>query len=231
MTYDIAVIINARIQSTRVKNKLLRSFYNTTLLEIALDKLSKINNCNERYLAACDKEIISLYSKHSNEVSLLERKPESVVKGQISHLVAFEHFKKVKSTYIMILNPCHPFTTVDLYKNAIEYFFTNNLTSLTSVSEKNNIYFNDRFEAINLSNKKEVSTQNQKNIYEMAHVFHIFNKNNFIQNGILWNFTKGDPSCFVVNKKEALDIDDELDFLISELLYINEKTNIISSNV
>jgi CMP-N-acetylneuraminic acid synthetase len=232
LKYNIAVIINARIKSTRVPNKLIRPFHDTTLIEIALRKLSKITNVQEKYLAAFDEEIINIYNQQElNDVKLLLRTPDSVARGNISHNIAFKHFNEVNSDYIMIFNPCHVFTDVQLYMNAIEYFFSNNLISLTSVLENKNIYFNESFSAINLSLDKQISTQNQKNIYSMAHVFHIFNKNKFIQDGVLWDFKENDPCFMLVDKKSALDIDDELDFLISELLYKHEKTNFISSYV
>ena len=40
---DIAVIIQARLGSQRVPNKMIKQFHNTTLLDIALEKIKLIN--------------------------------------------------------------------------------------------------------------------------------------------------------------------------------------------
>ena len=48
---SIAVLIHARTKSTRCPNKHLREFGETTLIDIALSKLGKLKNIEEKYLA------------------------------------------------------------------------------------------------------------------------------------------------------------------------------------
>ena len=80
---ELSIVINARTKSTRVPNKLLRPFANTTLFEIALKKLSKIDFVNDIYLGIGDKELIDIAEKYKR-FKILRRDPESIKKELMS---------------------------------------------------------------------------------------------------------------------------------------------------
>ena len=63
---DICFIIQARTQSTRVPNKMLRPFSDSNLFEIAINKIlnSKIIPKENFYLSVMDDEIILLEVNH-----------------------------------------------------------------------------------------------------------------------------------------------------------------------
>ena len=114
----IAGIIHARKQSTRCPNKHLRPLGNTTLIDIALDKLSKLE-LNEKYLAVYDQE---LKDKVIDGVNILHREYDSVAPGNCSHNVMYKHLENVKSDYIVNLNPCQPFLEVEELQQIITLF-------------------------------------------------------------------------------------------------------------
>ena len=62
---SISAVINARKGSTRVRNKLLRTFANTTLIEIALSKLNKMDFFDKRYLGVAEEEFKILKERES----------------------------------------------------------------------------------------------------------------------------------------------------------------------
>ena len=209
---SISIVINARLSSSRLPNKLIKPFCGSTLIELALSKLSSIK-CSGKYLAAYDPEIIELYKPFSKDIALLDRDPESVAKGMVSHKVAFKHYGNVTDEYIMVMNPCHPFAKISVYEKAMNQFMYGSSESMTSVVKKTNIFFNENHTVVNSSSGTEIQTHKQEPLYEMAHVFHIINRSRFIeQNALMWEYKHKDPELFVVDKLSALDVDEELDF-------------------
>lgn len=216
---EIAIVINARVSSTRMPQKLIRPFAHTTLIDIALYKLSQIP-VQQKYLAAGDEEIISIYNKYSDNINLLLRKPDAVAKGEHSHTVSFAHYADIPTEYILIMNPCMPFTKISTYMNAIDHFKSNSdIQTMTSIISDHNIYFNHNNEIINLIDKNHISTRNTHPIKRMAHIVHIINKQTFLDTGHFWAYQTNDPFFFEVDKDECFDIDDESDFKICETLY------------
>jgi len=224
MDRNVSIVINARTQSTRIPNKLLRSFAGTNLLTIALNKLSHTVSV-PTYLAAADQEIIDLYKKYKySRIKLLKRRPEAVEKGLNDYKIAWEHYGWIDTPYILCMNPCLPFTKMSTYLKAIEYFKNNTeLKTMTSVKSSQNIFFNSDLQLINQLENTAIRTQDNKKVYEMAHVFHIFDKKFYLNNGYFWDYDKNDPYLYEVPKEETIDVDDPLDFIIAEKLYMEFK--------
>jgi len=214
----VSIVINARLQSSRLPRKLIKPFAGSSLIEIALDKLARIQT-SHKYLAAYDPEILDLYYPYSDRVSLLRRAPESVKKGMVPHTVAFKHFGDVPDDYILIMNPCHPFVDVSTYDQALEKFIEGDCRTMTSVVCKHNIFFDYEHRVLNSSSDKEIQTHKQFPVYEMAHVFHIIDKQRFLNEGKMWEYGKDDPALFIVNKRTAMDVDDENDFNVCQQLF------------
>ncbi len=214
---SLAIVINARIASTRVPNKLIRPFGNTTLLNIALSKLSEIK-WPEKYLAACDAPILSTYDLYADNIKLLPRKKSSVQKGEQPHHIAFEHYKLLDTQYIMIMNPCLPFTTPSVYETAIKYFQSNKqIKSMTSVIKYKDLFFHNDV-PINVEDITRVSTKYVQPIHKMAHVFHIIDKDKLLA-GQIWDYSPNNPYLSEINQSQCFDIDTEEDFEMCEQLY------------
>lgn len=224
MSRTVSLIINARVRSTRVPNKMLRNFGTSCLLDIALNKLSQVATDCPKFLAAADEEIISLYQKYSDSIGFLQRHPDAVApKQDISRQdLTFAHYKDVPTSHIMTINACCPFFNIDRIEHSLNHFLVNDFKTMTTVKKHSNIFFNEWGNPINTITKV-VASQGNKDVLEMAHVFHIFDKEFFLKNGYFWNYSPGNPKLFEVSKEESLDIDEPLDFEICELLYSRVK--------
>ena len=78
----------------------------------------------------------------------------------------------------------------------------------------------DSFDNIkNKNSKTQIISQDSETLYQVVHGFHIFEKNHFFSKETYWNNEKNDPFLYVINEIEALDVDSEDDFLISESVY------------
>lgn len=221
MKKEVTLIINARVQSTRIQNKMLRPFACTSLLDIALTKLVNVKTKSPKFLAAADKEIIDIYeSKYSKTLGLLERDPSTVLpKKDISKQnLTFEHYKKIKTPFIMSINACCPFFKEEKIEEALSVFINSNMKTMTTVRKNCNIFFNEHFKPVN-QNGVVIASVGNSPLYEMAHVFHVFDKDFFIKNEYFWDYSNNNPGFFEVSKEESLDIDEPIDFQICESLY------------
>tara|TARA_R100000152_G_C6763505_1_gene187934 strand:+ start:237 stop:890 length:654 start_codon:yes stop_codon:yes gene_type:complete len=213
----IAGIIHARKQSTRCPNKHLRPLGNTTLIDIALDKLSKLD-LDEKYLAVYDQE---LKDKVIDGVKILHREYESVAPGNAPHNIMYKHLENVKSDYIVNLNPCQPFLKVDKLQQIITLFKYSNFDSMITAKQERNFYWDDDKNPINFKPNDRLSTTTGPWINVATHSLVIYKKQYMLDNWELFPNTKHNPYPFIVDwsEKELLDVDTEIDFKLVESYY------------
>ena len=214
----ISAVINARKGSTRVENKLLRSFANSNLIEIALSKLNDMDFFDKRYLAVAEEEFKNLLPSYPN-VSLLLRDKKAVMKGVNPLTITFAHYLDVQSDYIFVFNPCLPFISVETIKKAFDYFQKTNFKSYTAVIKTGDWIFDNSGKPLTNNDPKNATTNKNMTFYKACHAFHIVNKNRFKKEKVLWEFEIDDPHLFEISEKEAIDIDTIQEFNLAELLY------------
>ena len=213
----IAGIIHARKDSTRCPNKHLRPLGDTTLIDVALDKLSKLE-LDEKYLAVYDQE---LKDKVIDGVKILHREYESVAPGNAPHNVMYKHLENVESDYIVNLNPCQPFLKVDKLQQIITLFKYSNFDSMITAKQERNFYWDDDKNPINFKPNDRLSTTTGPWINVATHSLVIYKKQYMLENWELFPNTKHNPYPFVIDwsEKELLDVDTETDFKIVESYY------------
>ena len=213
----IAGIIHARKQSTRCPNKHLRPLGNTTLIDVALDNLSKLD-LDEKYLAVHDQE---LKDKVIDGVKILHREYESVAPGNSPHNIMYKHLENVKSDYIVNLNPCQPFLEVDKLQQIITLFKYSNFDSMITAKRERNFYWDDDKNPINFKPNDRLSTTTGPWIDVATHSLVIYKKQYMLDNWELFPNIKDNPYPFVIDwsEKELLDVDTETDFKIVESYY------------
>ena len=213
----IAGIIHARKDSTRCPNKHLRPLGNTTLIDVALDKLSKLD-LDEKYLAVHDQE---LKDKVIDGVKILHREYESVAPGNAPHNIMYKHLENVKSDYIVNLNPCQPFLEVDKLQQIITLFKYSNFDSMITAKRERNFYWDDDKNPINFKPNDRLSTTTGAWIDVATHSLVIYKKQYMLDNWELFPNIKDNPYPFVIDwsEKELLDVDTEIDFKLVESYY------------
>ena len=213
----IAGIIHARKDSTRCPNKHLRPLGNTTLIDVALDKLSKLD-LDEKYLAVHDQE---LKDKVIDGVKILHREYESVAPGNAPHNIMYKHLENVKSDYIVNLNPCQPFLEVDKLQQIITLFKYSNFDSMITAKRERNFYWDDDKNPINFKPNDRLSTTTGSWVDVATHSLVIYKKQYMLDNWELFPNIKDNPYPFVIDwsEKELLDVDTEIDFKLVESYY------------
>ena len=215
----ISVVTNARLQSSRVQQKMVRHFAETSLLEIAVKKLNEMDFFEHRYLAVADKELFKFAEPYPN-VEILKRNAEAVKQGVNPQHVTFAHYCEVPSDYIFVFNPCLPFVTVDTIKRAFDYFQENDHPSYTSVIKTGDWVFDSEGEPVTNTNPKNLTTNKDLQFYKAAHAFHIVNKKFFATKGYHWEFIANDPHMVEIPEEQCVDVDTEIEFDLAEALYM-----------
>ena len=213
----IAAIAHARKTSTRCPNKHLRPFGNTTLIDIALDNLSKLD-VDEKYLAVYDQE---LKDKVIDGVQILHREYDSVAPGNCHHSVMYKHLENVESEFILNYNPCQPFLQVDKLNDCIRVFKESKMKSMITVQKERNFFWDKTRNPINFKPNDRLSTTSGPWVYLATHSLVFYEKNYMLSEWELFPNTKDNPFPLVTDwsENELIDVDTELDFKLAKLIY------------
>ena len=208
----LAGIIHARKNSTRCPNKHLRDLNGTTLIDIALEKLSKLD-LDEKYLAVYDQE---LKDRVIDGVQILHREYDSVAPGNCHHSVMYKHLENVESEFIVNYNPCQPFLQVDKLNHCIRVFKQSRMRSMITVQKERNFFWDRIRNPINFKPNDRLSTTAGPWIYSATHSLVFYEKNYMLSEWELFPNTKDNPFPLIVDwsEEEFLDVDTETDFEI-----------------
>jgi len=216
----ISVIINARLGSSRLKNKMTRSFCETDLLDIALKKINDLDFFEHRFLAAAESSLMERVKKYNN-IDLLQRDKSSVEPGPHQPMVTFKHYLDVPTEYFFVINACAVFLSRDTIKRAYDVFQETEHNSYISVVSNRDWVFDSKGFPLTHTDPKALQNTSDGDTYLRAtHAFYIANKGYFLKNnGKLWGLEINDPHLIKMPENESFDIDTDLDFKVSELLY------------
>jgi CMP-N-acetylneuraminic acid synthetase len=217
---DICIIIQARLGSTRIPNKMIKPFTNSTLVDILFDKLKKSSIIPRQNIlfSAHEQELKDIAHKHN--IQIYNRSLESAnSEGPIQTI--FEWYNKINYKYVILISACNPLLQIQTIDNFINAYINSTHDGAFAVFEKKTYYWD--IHGNSLTDYKGSSTMNTKlidPIYEAAHCLYA-SKLNIIENGY-WLDTNIPPSpkLFIMNELEAFDIDYEWQFNVAEELYL-----------
>jgi len=214
--------MNARLQSSRVPQKLIRPFGGSTLIEIALYKLSRLDIFTNRYLAIAEEELAKFAQKFKN-IEILWRDRLAVQKGVNPLEVTFKHYLKVPTDWVFVINPCQPLLSINTILKAYDIFQNTYYNSYMSAITIKDRIFDGEGNPLTYNNPKVLATDKTSPSLKVSHSFYIINKEYFRKTGLLWSFVKNDPFLISIPEEEARDVDTELEFEITELFYLKHK--------
>jgi CMP-N-acetylneuraminic acid synthetase len=216
----ISAIVNARLQSSRTRSKMVRSYCGTDLLEIALEKLNGLDFFTHRFLAVAEDELARKAQKYRN-VEVLRRKPEAVEPGPHHPMVTFEHYTRVPTEWFFVINPCSAFLTPQTIRRAFNVFQQTDYPAYIAVEQTRDWIFSADGDALTHRNAAGFQNTSDGDYFLRAtHAFYIANRDYFSSHdGQLWTLQRNDPHLIPMPAEEAVDVDTDLDFEFSEYLY------------
>lgn len=219
---DICFIIQARLNSERVPGKMIRKFNDSTLVDIAIQKLIDSDAPNNQiYLSVHESQLINIGKKYP--INIYQRSYESAnIDNGIQTL--FEWWDKLPYKYIIMISACNPLLKVETINSFINAFINNDTDGMFSVIAKKNYFWSIDGTMINawpegqdLLNTKAVETT-----YEAAHCLYASRMDSIGKGKWCGSWLeKHDPTLFEVPELETFDIDYEWQFKVAEQLYNN----------
>lgn len=205
----IVALVPMKLNSERVKNKNIREFDNgKPLCSYILETLKNVNNIDDIYVYCSDeriKEFIPegiIYLKRSTELDQSTTKINEVLKSFAND---------VEADYYVLTHATAPFITKETIEKGVDIIKTGEYDSVFTVTKLQDFLWKDN-KPLNYSLDAIPRTQDLEPLYEETSGLYIYSRE------LILNESRRighNPYLLEVSKIEALDIDTEDDFFIS----------------
>ena len=215
----ITAIIPVRQGSTRIKDKNIRKFGNTSLLENKIQQLKKTKGIDE-IIVSSDSDVM-LQIACENGVIAKKRPPEYCDEKTktFNEVVRYIADYEVTSETMMWAPCVCPFVTnkkfeegISIYRKIQEERLANDSVATAALIKE---YIFDQNGPLNFSVENHVTSQNLPDWHYITNGFFIAETINMSKWGFVYGKT---PYLCEVNKFEAVDIDDNYDFVMAETI-------------
>lgn len=219
---NIAFIVQARLNSQRVPQKMIRPFAGDNLFSIVLDKLLECKNIpNENIIASVyEDQLIEIVD--NKPISYFVRSEESANEDSNLQLI-YEWHDQLPSNfeYVVLISGCNPLLKIETIDGFVEKFVTQDEENLFAVIEKKTYYWDKNGKMITkwpegetIMNTKAIDT-----VYEAAHCLYASRLDTIKDNRFMVDYSKENLILYKIPEVEAFDIDYEWQFKAAELLY------------
>ena len=221
----ITAVIPVRKGSQRVKDKNLRPFAGTTLLDNKIQMLLKVPEIDEIVVNTNSEAAIELDELDYQGTKVrAQRREEFYASSQCSGSEFFKHLGQVTDTGLFIYTPCtSPFVkpeTVSLcIKTYLKNLKENDYDCVSTVSSVKEFLWLDG-KAMNYDPQNAPNSQNLPDVVALNFGTTIISRENLIK---YHNIIGKKPDFVITSDIEAIDIDTPLDFYIAEHMYIKLK--------
>ena len=218
---DILVIIQARLNSQRVPQKMIKPLGNSNLFEIAIDKVlqSTIIPKSNFYVSVYEDELVSIAQQKG--INIYKRSYESANNDNSLQKI-YEWHDKLPFKYVIKINGCSPLLKTETIDRFVKTFLEQEEENLFGVIESKDYYWNKEGALITpwpqdqtIMNTKAVETT-----YKAAHVLYASRMDTIKNNMFMGDFQKeGDIKLYPMDELECFDIDYEWQFELGKKLY------------
>jgi len=209
--------------SERVPGKNLKEFFGKPLLYWILESLDQSDWISSTVINT-DSEVIAETARKYFDVKIHMR-PDyllTITSNEANQIMEYD-INKTDADYYLQTHSTNPLLTTETINRSIEDFLSQTKhDSLMSVTALQSRYYWPDGRGINHDPKKLIKTQELPPIYEENSCIYMFSRAMFLDKK---NRIGDNPLLFPINPIEAVDIDEESDFLIAESIkrYLFEK--------
>jgi CMP-N-acetylneuraminic acid synthetase len=215
---SIAAIVPMRHSSERVKGKNYRNFNGKPLFHYVTESLLACSHITQVVIDTDSEPIFEYAAKHFPAVKLLAR-PAHLQDGNIPmNDVLLNVVRQVPSDFYVQTHSTNPLLSAPTVNKAVEFFLQHYpiYDSLFTVTRLQTRLWDTLARAINHNPNILLRTQDLPPVYEENSCLYIFNKETLQQRH---NRIGNRPYLFEIPRQEALDIDEEVDFVLAEIAY------------
>tara|TARA_Y100000296_G_scaffold36897_1_gene42725 strand:+ start:18288 stop:18980 length:693 start_codon:yes stop_codon:yes gene_type:complete len=214
---NIAIIVQARLNSERVPRKMLRDFAGTSLLDITLQKLvdSDLIANENVWLSVHEPELIEIGEKYGINIFVRSEGSANSEGERLTEI--YEWWDKIPHEYCILVNACAPFLELGTIEKFLQ-FYANiedfDLGAFAVIAKRNYFWRPDGTPLLQLSDSCEVmNTKMVPVTYEAAHCLYASKLSKIGEGNWMGDFNKvGDIKYFPVEEGETFDIDYEWQF-------------------
>ena len=210
----IIAMVPVRAGSTRVLNKNTRSFSGTSLLELKLKVLKKVSKISQ-IIVSTECEIAAEIAQKKN--IKVQWRDKYYAGSEVTNDQHWLHIaQNTPGDIVFLAQVTSPLLRVSSIQKALNTFLNSNLNdSLNSVSVEKKFLWKD-MSPINYDINITPKSQDLPDIVSLNFAITIIHKQAMIKRKNVIGYK---PSFFELDKVEALDIDDFVDFKVAELMY------------
>lgn len=217
----IAAIVPMRHSSERVSGKNYRLFAGEPLFHHVIRSLLECPEIDEVVIDTDSSTIKSEAATHFSAVKILER-PEHLRDGSIPmNDVLLHTTSQIEADYFLQTHSTNPLLRSQTISEAVRAFLASldKHDSLFTVKRLQTRLWDAAGAPINHDPDKLIRTQDLPPVFEENSCIYIFSRMTLEKRG---NRIGERPLLFEMNAIESLDIDEEIDFRIAELFFINQ---------
>lgn len=209
----ITAVVAVRAGSQRVKNKNIKPFGDSNMLEMKLNILKSVRNIDKIVVNSDSKKMLQIAQDYGVECHMREPYYAS---SEASNSEFHGHIAEVTETDTIFLAPvCSPFVSVESHEKAIDYYLDNDFDSVTSVTEiKNHLWLDNK--PLNYDLNNVPNSQDLPDVKRLNYGISIITRESMLRNRSLIG---NNPDFYELDHFESVDVDTPFDFFIAEQIY------------
>ena len=208
----VTAIIPVRKGSERVKNKNIKPFAQSSLLEIKIQQLLKLGDRLEGIIVSSDcNKMLDIAKKYG--VSTHKRAP-FYASSEATNSQFFENLaSSLKGDYFMYSPVTCPLISSETYLDCLEEFERND-NVVTVAPVKHHLWCDGK--PYNYKIDQSPNSQDLPDIYQLTYGACLISKSDMRR---FRNVVTDNPTFIILNEIESIDIDTEFDFMVAENVY------------
>jgi len=220
---SVAIIVQARLNSQRVPQKMIRPFYGTTLYDLVLEKIKEALPSKQEHIWASvyEPELVDIAKRQG--VNIYNRSRVSANNDNSLQTIYEWHNKLPKNyKYVIKISGCNPLLEPSTIRDFYNQFVAQEEENLFAVIEKKQYYWNKEGSLVTPwpEGQTIMNTKAVEPTYEAAHVLYASRLDLIKEDKFMGDFeAPGGIKLFQMPELEAFDIDYEWQFKVAEKLY------------
>ena len=208
----LTAIIPVRAGSQRVKNKNIKPFANTTLLDIKIETLKKVQGIDDIIVSSDSQEMLKIAKEHDVNVHVRDKYFAS---NEVNNSDFMQNLSTIVDEGHIMYSPCtSPLLSSETITEIVSKYKNNNLRNIVTVTtQKHHMWLNGK--PLNYDPSNAPNSQDLPDIYSINYGCCILSKDDLYKH----KNVVVEPTFHITNEIESIDIDTEFDFIIAEFVY------------
>jgi len=209
----ITAVIPVRKGSVRVKNKNTKPFAGSSLLEIKINQLKQVSSINNIVVSSDCHKMLKLAEELGVET---HNRDDYYASSVATNSEFFQNLgESIEGNDLMYSPVTCPLISQETYQECIRRFQDEKITNLVTVAPvKHHMWLDGK--PLNYDIKNSPNSQDLPDIYKITYGMCLISKKNMIKYS---NVVTEEPSFYVLDEIESVDIDTEFDFMVAETIY------------